>query len=176
MDLSSLIAIPNLDEKKVKEIKILQSVIKTRKTSFTQFLGSEDGSSPGLLIDRLELWIGSCPEYPVISKTNEMALVELVSQMCREAVKARADLCKALTEVIAELTSLDVPADQDQALLQAVVEFNKTSNRIMERTEEWFNKIRVRLANIDIDVDDLIILDSKKEVKQNKSPDIDIDM
>ena len=71
--------IPKLDVNRVKDIKILLAVIKTKKTAFTRFLGSEDGKAPGLLIDRLELRIGYTPEYPIISKTSELALIELVS-------------------------------------------------------------------------------------------------
>ena len=52
--------------------------------------------------------------------------------MIAEAVKARRDLCKAFSDIIAELSFLEVPEDQEQALLQATVEFNKNSNKIME--------------------------------------------
>ena len=50
MALSNVITIPNLDENKVKEIKLLLAVIKTKITVFTRFLGSEDGQAPGLLL------------------------------------------------------------------------------------------------------------------------------
>ena len=90
MAFSNIITIPNLDENKVKEIILLLAVIKTKMTAFTRFLGSEDGKAPGLLLDKLELWIGSTPEYPIISKTNEMALKELTGQIIAEAVKTYA--------------------------------------------------------------------------------------
>ena len=103
-----------------------------------------------------------------------MALIDLVSQIIAEAVKARTDLCKAFSDIIAELSSLEVPEDQEQALLQATVEFNKSSSKIMERTEDWFNRVRVRLVHIDnvADVDELAG-NGKKEVKQVETPDVD---
>ena len=51
MALSGIIAIPDLDKDKIKEVKILKVVIRTRKTSFTCLLGSEDGSTANLLME-----------------------------------------------------------------------------------------------------------------------------
>ena len=48
--LSSVLAIPNLKENEVKDINILMSVMKTKKTKFTRLVGSEDGELSGLLI------------------------------------------------------------------------------------------------------------------------------
>ena len=144
----------------MKDIKILQAFIKTKKTAFTRFMGSEDVSSPGLLMDRLELWIGSSPEYPIISKTSELELIELTSQIIAEAVKARTDLCKAFSDYNTELSTLIVPEDHEQALLQATVEANKSSNKIMERTEEWFTRLCLRLVEMDdvVDIDEVVVV------------------
>ena len=57
--LASVLGISNLNEHVVKDIKILMSVIKTKKSQFTRFVGSEDGNSQGLLLGRLDLWINS---------------------------------------------------------------------------------------------------------------------
>ena len=59
-----------------------------------------------------------------------------------------------------------MPEDQEQALLQATVEYNKISNMIMEKTEGWFNRVRIRLVDIDLDVDELAAPDGKKEVRE----------
>ena len=102
-----------------------------------------------------------------------MALHELICLICKDAVKARADLCKALSEIISELTCLEVPATQEQALLLSVSKFNKSSIKTLERTETWFNQLRLRLAETDVDVDVLAVSGSKSE-KPDETPDIDM--
>lgn len=173
MALSGIIAIPDLDKKMTKEVKIPPSIIRTIKTSFTHLLGSEDGSSAGLLMERLELWIASCPEFTVISKTNKMALCELICLICRDAIQARADLCKTLSEITSELTGLEVPATQEQTLLLSVSEFNKSSIKTLETTENWFNQLRLRLAETYVNVDVLAVSGNIAE-KPDETPDIDL--
>ena len=72
--LASLLGIANLDQHVVKDTKLLMSEIKMKKSQFTSFLGSEDCSNPGLLLGRLDLWLNSTPVYPVINKTQNLAL------------------------------------------------------------------------------------------------------
>ena len=67
--LASILSKSNLNEHVVKDIKILMSAIKMMKSQFTRFVGSEDGSSQDLLLERLELWINTTPVFPVINKT-----------------------------------------------------------------------------------------------------------
>ena len=53
MTLPRVFAIPDLDPDKVKEIKILQAVIRPKKTTVTCLFWADDGSIAGLLF--------SCP-------------------------------------------------------------------------------------------------------------------
>ena len=93
--LASVLGIANLDQHVVKDTKILMSGIKMKKSQFTRFLGSEDGSSQGLLLGRLDLWINSTPVYPAINKTQELALRELLNTMIAEATKLKSMLCQS---------------------------------------------------------------------------------
>ena len=88
----------------------------------------------------MELWIGSIPKYPIISKTSELVLLELLSTTIAEATKTRSELCKAYFTIISKLSFLEVPEDHEQALFLAIVEANKNSDRILERTEESKSK------------------------------------
>ena len=74
--LASILSKSNLNEHVVKDIKILMSAIKMMKSQFTRFVGSEDGSSQDLLLERLELWINTTPVFPVINKTSKLAYME----------------------------------------------------------------------------------------------------
>ena len=74
--LASILGVLNLNEHVVKDIKILMSTIKMMKSQFTRFVGSEDGSSQDLLLERLELWINTTPVFPVINKTSKLAYME----------------------------------------------------------------------------------------------------
>ena len=74
--LASILSKSNLNEYVVKDIKILMSAIKMMKSQFMRFVGSEDGSSQDLLLERLELWINTTPVFPVISKTSKLAYME----------------------------------------------------------------------------------------------------
>ena len=73
---ASILSKSNLNEHVVKDIKILMSAIKMMKSQFTRFVGSEDGSSQDLLLERLELWINTTPVFPVINKTSKLAYME----------------------------------------------------------------------------------------------------
>ena len=74
--LASILSKSNLNEHVVKDIKILMSAIKMMKSQFTRFVGSEDGSSQDLLLERLELWINTTPVFPVINKTSKLVSME----------------------------------------------------------------------------------------------------
>ena len=74
--LANILSKSNLNEHVVKDIKILMSAIKMMKSQFTRFVGSEDGSSQDLLLERLELWINTTPVFPVINKTSKLAYME----------------------------------------------------------------------------------------------------
>ena len=53
--LAIILGIANLDQHVVKDTQILMSGIKMKKSKFTRFLGSEDGSSQDLFLGRLDL-------------------------------------------------------------------------------------------------------------------------
>ena len=74
--LASILSKSNLNEHVVKDIKILMSAIKMMKSQFTRFVGSEDGSSQDLLLERLELWINTTPVSPVINNTSKLVYME----------------------------------------------------------------------------------------------------
>ena len=128
MAIASVLEIANLNEHVVKDIKILMSGIKTKKSQFTRYVGLEDGSSQGLLLDRLDLWINSTPIYPAINKTQDLALTELLNNKIAEATKYKSMLCQSYFDIINKISTLEVPSDKNEVLSLAINEANKSSN------------------------------------------------
>ena len=71
----------NLNENFNKEIKVLAASIQSKKTQFTRFLGAEDMSTEGLLLSRVDLWIKSVTNYPVLNKSQSQVIKELLSKI-----------------------------------------------------------------------------------------------
>ena len=126
--LANLLGIENLDQHIVKDTKLLMSGIKMKKSQFTRFLGSEDGSSQGLLLGRLDLWLNSTPVYPAINKTQELTLMELLTTMIAEATELKSMLCQSYFDIINKISALEVPNDKEELLSLAISEANKSSN------------------------------------------------
>ena len=155
--LANLLGIANLDQHIVKDTKLLMSGIKMIKSQFTCFLGSEDGSSQGLLLQRLNLWQNSTLVYPAIDKTQELASTKLLTTIIGEATKLKSMLCQCYFDIINKISTLEVPSDKDEVLTLAINEANKSSNSIIERTEQWFDLVKIKLAEVShvINIDDL---------------------
>ena len=84
-------------------------------------------------------------------------------------------LCKSDLDIISKFFALEVPDDKEEVLSLAISEANKSSNTILERREQWFDYVKVRLAEVNdiiINIDDLVARTEsrtgygKKEVKQ----------
>ena len=86
--LSSIMEL-NLDENFNKDIKVLASVIQSKKTQFSQFLGAEDMSTEGLLLSRVELWIQSVANYPILNKSQTQVIKDLLSSIVAEAMSLK---------------------------------------------------------------------------------------
>ena len=101
----------NLNENFNKEIKVLAASIQSKKTQFTRFLGAEDLSSEGLLLSRVDLWIKSVTNYPVLNKSQSQVIKELLSKIVVEAMSLKNSLCQAyfdLTQKISTLSSFNL--------------------------------------------------------------------
>ena len=87
--LSNLLGLKDLDQQLVGVSKILIAGVKMKKSQFTRFMGSEDGSTEGLLLQRLDLWLNSTPSYPHINKIQELSLIDLLTNIFNEANKLK---------------------------------------------------------------------------------------
>ena len=67
--LSNILGLKEMNQQIVGDTKILMASIKMKTSQFTRFLRAEDGSSEGLLLQQLNLWLSSTLSYPVINKT-----------------------------------------------------------------------------------------------------------
>ena len=68
--------------------------------------------------------------------------------MIAEATKSRSVLCKSYFDIISKLSTLEVLDDKEEALSLAKSEANKSSNSILERTEQRFDFVMIRLAEV----------------------------
>ena len=118
--LANILGIPNLNEHVVKDTKILLAGVKTKKAQFTRFDGTEDGSSQSLLLGRIDLWINSTPVYPVINKSQQLALKELLNKIIAEATQLKSMLCQSYFDIINKISTLEVPNDKEELLSLAI--------------------------------------------------------
>ena len=86
--LSSILEL-HLNKKVNNEMKILAAPIQSKKTIFTQFLGAEDLSTEGLQLGRIDLWIQSVPNYPVLNKSQSQVIKELLPKLVGEAMSLK---------------------------------------------------------------------------------------
>ena len=122
--LDNLLGLKDLDPQIVIDTKILMAGIKMKKSQFTCFLGAEDRSSEGLLLQRLDLWLSSALTYPVINKTQELALTDLLSSIISEATKLRSTLCQCYFDIINKISGLEIPNEKEDLLSPAIKLFN----------------------------------------------------
>ena len=85
----------NLNENFNQEIKVLVASIQSKKTVFTRFLGAEDLSYEGLLLSRVDLWIQSVSNYPVLNKSQSQVIKELLPKVVGEAMSLKTSLYQA---------------------------------------------------------------------------------
>ena len=133
--LSNLLGLKDLDPQLVGDSKILIAGVKMKKSQFTRFMGSEDGSTEGLLLQCLDLWLNSTPSYPHINKVQELSLIDVLTNIFNEANKLKSSLCQCFFDIISKISLLDVPADKENLLSMSIIEANKCANSISKRTE-----------------------------------------
>ena len=155
--LSNLLGYKDLDPQLVGDSKILIAGVKMEKSQFKRFMGSEDGSSEGMLLQRVNLWLSSTPSYPHINKIQELSLIDLLTNIFNEANKLKASLCQCFFDIISKISLLDVPADKENLLSMSIIEANKCANSISERTELWFDTVKIKLQDVSniISIDDV---------------------
>ena len=134
--LSSIMEL-NLDENFNKDIKVLASVIQSKKTQFSRFLGAEDMSTEGLLLRRVELWIQSVANYPILNKSQTQVIKDLLSSIVAEAMSLKKSLCQAYFDFPLKISTIDTPADKEVLISVALSESNKGGNSVLERLERW---------------------------------------
>ena len=66
-------------------------------------------------------------------------------------------LCQCYFDIINKISGLEIPSEKDELLSLAMNEANKSSNSIIERTEQWFDLVKMKLADVShiINVDNL---------------------
>ena len=148
----------NLNEDYNKEIKILASSIQSKKTIFTRFLGSKDLSTGGLLLGRIDLWIQSLPNYPVLTTSQSQAIKELLPKLVNEALSLKTSLYQAYSDLTQKIATTDIPTDKEELISTVITESNKGATTVLERMEQWFHVIRMKLEGIKeiVEVDDFI--------------------
>ena len=155
--LSNLLGLKDLDPQIVRDSKILIPSVKMRKSQFTRFMGAEDGSTEGLLLQRLDMWLNTTPSYPTINKIQELSLIDLLTTIINEANKLKSSLCQCYFDIISKISCLDIPADKENLLSMSIIEANKCTNSISEHTELWFDTVKIKLSDVSniISIDDL---------------------
>ena len=161
----------NVNENYNKEIKILASSIQSKKTIFTRFLGSEDLSTGGLLLGRIDLWIRSVPNYPALTTSQSQAIKELLPKLVNEALSLKTSLYQAYIDLTQKIATTDIPADKEELISMVITESNKGATTVLERMERWFDVIRMKLEGIKeiVEVDDFI--DKQVNAEEVELPD-----
>ena len=82
---------------------------------------------------------------------------DLLKTLISEETKLKAMVCQCYFDIISKISGLDIPNDKEDLLSLTINECNKSSNSIIERTEQWFDLIKIKLADVShiINVDDL---------------------
>ena len=60
-------------------------------------------------------------------------------------------------DIINKISALEIPNEKDELLSLAINKANKSSNSIIERTEQWFDLVKIKLVDVShvINVDNL---------------------
>ena len=138
----------NINENYNKDIKILASSIQSKKTIYTRFLGSEDLSTGGLLLGRIDLWIQSVPNYPVLTTSQSQAIKELLPKLVNEALSLKTSLYQAYIDLTQKIATTDISADKEELISMVITESNKGATTVLERLERWFDVICMKLEGI----------------------------
>ena len=74
-----------------------------------------------------------------------------------EATKLKSSLSQCYFDIINKISCLEIPSDKENLLSMAIIEANKCSDTILERTELWFDTIKIKLSDVSniISIDDL---------------------
>ena len=58
---------------------------------------------------------------------------------------------------VEQISTQELPSDKDELLSLTINEANKSSNSIIERTEQWFDLVKIKLAEVShvINIDNL---------------------
>ena len=132
----------------IKKLKSLPPPFNPKKSIFTQFLGAEDLSTEGLLLSRVDLWIQSVPNYPVLNKSQSQVIKELLSKVVGEAMSLKTSLYQAYINLTQKIATIDTPADKEVLISLAIAESNKGANSVLEMLERWFDLVQMKLEGI----------------------------
>ena len=121
-------------------------------------LHAEDLSTEGLLLSRVDLWIQSVPNYPVLNKSQSQVIKELLPKVVGEAMSLKTSLYQACVDLTQKIATIDIPTDKEALISVASAESNKGATAVLERLERWFNLIRMKLEGIKqiVEVDDFL--------------------
>ena len=66
-------------------------------------------------------------------------------------------LCQSYFDIINEISTLEVPSDNNEVLSLAINEANKSSNSIIDRTEKWLDLVKIKIVGVShvINIDNL---------------------
>ena len=98
-------------------------------------------STEGLLLSRVDLWIQSVSNYPVLNKSQSQVIKELLSKIVVEAMSLKNSLCQAYFNLTQKISTIDTPADKEVSISVAIIESNKGANSVLERLERWFHLV-----------------------------------
>ena len=104
-------------------------------------MGAEDSSTEGLLLSRIDLWIQSVPNYPVLNKSQSQVIKELLPKVVGEAMSLKTSLYQAYVNLTQKIATIDIPADKEALISVAIAESNKGATSVLERLEKWFDLI-----------------------------------
>ena len=108
-------------------------------------MGAENLSTEGLLLGRIDLWIQSVPNYPVLNKSQSQVIKELLPKLVGEAMSLKTSLYQAYVDLTQKIATTDIPADKEALISVVIAESNKGATTVLERLERWFNVIQMKL-------------------------------
>ena len=112
-------------------------------------MGAEDLSTEGLLLVRIDLWIQSVPNYPVLNKSQSQVIKELLPKLVGEAMSLKTSLYQAYVNLTQKLATTDIPANKEAAILVVIAESNKGATT-QELVLSWRSMLSLGLLKLPI--------------------------
>ena len=117
------------------------------------------------MLSRVDLWIKSVTNYPVLNKSQSQVIKELLSKIVIEAMSLKNSLCQAFFDLTQKMSTIDAPADKEVLISVAISESNKGAISVLERLERWFDLVQIKLGDTKQIVEVDVFLESTETIR-----------